>query len=177
MSGSEGRYRRIRNLVERRTRRFSFSAFFLCGANLVCPFAWRPIDRGQCDHVFRRSAEADTPRGDAEAFTCAVICPWGDAGAKCLGLHFGSYSFADSELGAQPGDCSVDLPRASRERPAGRPGTAARRAVGLLRGDRSSGPHRRDRTRGLLPDGDPVWLEAIVLGVKLGSSGEVRSMA
>jgi hypothetical protein len=41
-----------------------------------------------------------------------------------------------------------------------------------MSGGRFGIPRRRNRTCGLLPDRDPVWLEAVVLGVELGSSGE-----
>jgi hypothetical protein len=38
-----------------------------CSASHIRPFAWRPIDHGQSDHVFGRSVEAGAPGSDAEA--------------------------------------------------------------------------------------------------------------
>jgi hypothetical protein len=70
---------------------------------------WRPIDHGQSYHVFGASPEADAPGGDAEAFTCAIVCPRGDSGAQCFGLDLGGCSFAGGKHGAEPGDRNVDL--------------------------------------------------------------------
>jgi len=69
-------------------------------ASHICPFAWRPIDRGQGYHVFCPPAEANAPGGDAEAFACSIVCSWGDAGAECIGFDPGGWSFAAGKFGS-----------------------------------------------------------------------------
>jgi hypothetical protein len=106
-----------------------FQLLFLlssCGASAshVRPFAWRPIDHGQSYHVLGPSAEADAPGGDAEALTCAIICPRGDADAQCFGLDLGGWPLAGGKLGAQPGNRCVDHLRAWRWSLAGKSASA-----------------------------------------------------
>src|SRR5712672_379860 len=64
----------------------SVSMSVSCSASHVRPFAWRPIDHGQSYYVLGPSTEADAPGGDAEAFTCSIVCSRSDAGAKCIGF-------------------------------------------------------------------------------------------
>ncbi len=59
---------------------------------------------GQGYQVLCPAPEANAPGGDAEAFTCAIICPRGNADATRLGLDLGGCPLTGGELRAQPGD-------------------------------------------------------------------------
>jgi hypothetical protein len=82
-----------------------------CSASHVRPFAWRPIDHGQSDHVLGPSPEPDSPGGDAEALACSIVGSRGDANAQCFGLDLSGWSFAAGEFGSQQSDSRIDLLR------------------------------------------------------------------